>query len=224
VGAGAFTGPIAAIATAAGPVAVFAAVVGAAALAVKGFTSVMDGEVNKLKGYSGPLAAATAMSDVRSQMSTIERGEKLGPQLARYEDLRSRWQERMSDLWTKILESLLNLLEKLFPILERIIAIAEIGPTFVEWVQANGEILIDILSFDVNERNRDMARANALATQIGAALLRLTDALDRDDDFSDPLAEMFRRSIEPIRNDRFGDPRFGPVVPPRVPPRAPEGA
>lgn len=99
-------------------IAAVAAGFGVAAVAARKFAQVIDTQVQQLAGFSGPLAAAQAQSEIRRELATIRRAGRLGGDLAEVEDLRSRWQDAMHDIGTEILKILLEALEAGRPFIE----------------------------------------------------------------------------------------------------------
>ena len=105
-GGSAATG-VGALAAAAGPVAIaFAAVAAAGALAIlgiKAFASVIKDQAQKLEGYSGAVAGATAESEIRRELSMLRRAQRIGPDVAKWESLRGQADEKLADIGTELL-------------------------------------------------------------------------------------------------------------------------
>lgn len=218
-GLGAISGPIAAIATAAAPVAVFAAVVGAAALATKAYVDTMNKQVDRLKGYSGDVAMAAATSDVRSQLSDLRRAQSIGPMLAKFETMRSRWEEKAYDLWTKVLEVLLKFFEKVEPVLERALPLADAMLATIEFIVAklesieNGFPWGDKAAYAEAQRDADIATKNI----VDAVIAIKNNTAKEGDPLLDAYYNAFEASIIPLRRGDFGPvPGVRPLLPPRV--------
>lgn len=92
-----------------------AAAVGGAALLKIAFDT-LNSQVEKLQDYSPEVSGAVAMSEVRSEMATLRRAEKIGPDLASFESTRGRMEEKLSDLGTQMLQSLLNIYKMIEPL------------------------------------------------------------------------------------------------------------
>jgi len=109
---GASSSGLAGIVTAAGPVAIglaaVAAVATAAVVAVKMFASTVKDQAQKLEGYSGAVAGATAMSEIRQELAMFRRGARIGPDIARWESIRGRFEERLADVGTELLNVVLK--------------------------------------------------------------------------------------------------------------------
>jgi len=85
-------------------------------LIVAGVTKAIVGnDVGMASSYNGQVAFAEAMSTVRQQMAEMRRANEIGPQLARYEELRSEAMTALYDLVTEIKSGLLDVL---IPIIE----------------------------------------------------------------------------------------------------------
>lgn len=109
---GSATGPLAAFGAALGPVtiavAALATVAVAAGAAIKGMEHLFRGQTEKLSNISPEVANASAETEIRQFMSTMRRGEKIGPQVAQWERVGSQVDTKMADAGTAIL----NLLSK----------------------------------------------------------------------------------------------------------------
>lgn len=92
-----------------------AAAVGGAALLKIAFDT-LNSQVEKLQDYSPEVSGAVAMSEVRAEMATMRRAEKIGPDLAGFETTRGRMEEKLADLGTQILQSLLNIYKMVEPL------------------------------------------------------------------------------------------------------------
>lgn len=112
-GAGASAGGMARLAAAAGPAAIaigaIAVGAGAAGFALKKMADTFEAEANRLSGLSGPLANATARSDIRRELADLRRARRIGPQLADFEDMRSRGETAVADIQTEIYSILLDI-------------------------------------------------------------------------------------------------------------------
>lgn len=75
----------------------------------------LHGEAEKLGGYSPELAAANARADMRELMAEIKRGNDIGGELAKFQEVSSRLSAHMYELWTRVEDWLLSLVT---PVLE----------------------------------------------------------------------------------------------------------
>lgn len=122
--AGASAG-MAALTAATGPLAVAFATTTAAVIAggvaVKKLADIMHSEARRLAEISGPLAHATAINEIRSEFADLRRAQRIGPDLARFEERLGRGGEAAAEFQTKVLSSLLKLEEKFGPLTEALI-------------------------------------------------------------------------------------------------------
>lgn len=108
-GAGAATGTAAAItgliglATGIG-IAVLA--IGAMVASVRKVSDALQRQADELQEYSGAIAATRAMIEAREMANKIERGQKIGAEVAQVEATKARMQEAMYDIQTEILSTL----------------------------------------------------------------------------------------------------------------------
>ncbi|MCI0333546.1 MAG: hypothetical protein L0228_10025 [Planctomycetes bacterium] len=201
-------------AEAAGGVAALGAVAGPAAIAVAALTAavaagvvviqkswdVLAGEADRLSGLSGPLSAARAGSEVRSEMADLRRANELGPQLARFENTRGRLDEKLADIQTKILGVLLRWFEKAEPAIEAAIAAGDVVaasvPVIADTLEAQlafmtGGVVGAALDAFANAKER-LANLQALQRE----LVRLTkDQQDDKELVNDPFMQAFLREF-----------------------------
>lgn len=109
-------GPLAKLSAVAGPVAIgFAAVAAAATGAVVGvkmFGDMVKSQAEKLEGYSGDVSRAVAENEFRREMATFRRANRIGPEVARFESLRGRFEERLTDINTELLDVLMEFVQR----------------------------------------------------------------------------------------------------------------
>lgn len=178
-----------------GPVGIaVAATVGAfavATIAVRKFASTIESEVDKLAGFSLPLSIAQSQTQISRERALIRRAQQIGPELAAAEKLRSKFETKLTDLNTRILEVLLDILDKLEP--------------FFQFVLDRIDALTDLLN-DAKAQ-AEIAMAGAI-NPAGAAILAIVKLLTRevekreDDDPNDPFAEEFMKMFQPRDADR----------------------
>ena len=202
VAAGAVAGAVAAVAVTA-VVEVFKA----ASAAVKRFVSAIETQTAQLAGFSVVAATAQAQTQIRREAALIRRAERIGPQFARAEELRSRFEEATSALWTEILGLLLRLVEALEPAINVLIKAMGLIADFLE------------------EHGDTIARMAGVALKVMFPILFVLEKIfelwdrifgrDEQQQARDPFAEAFMQLIPLGR--RQGDARRG------VPPLWPEG-
>lgn len=136
--ASSLSGPAAGLAAGLGPAAVGIAAVGAAAIGaaagVKVFSDTMRSQAEKLEGYSAELSNQAALTDLRAEMADMRRADTIGPQLAQFENDRSRAMTAISDIGTSILKVLLDFYQTFQPAIE-------MGLKSLELIAAGGETI-----------------------------------------------------------------------------------
>ena len=114
--------------------------VGLATAAVMKFVDSMKAEAEKLANYSPELAGATANSEIREMMAEMRRAEANGPQLAKFEEARSRISQQLYDLGTRVEGWLLSVAAPVMQILSNVVPI----------VSANIEVAIATLKVGID--------------------------------------------------------------------------
>ena len=108
------------LAAAAGPVGIaIAAVATAATLAVVGikmFGKTVEEEARKLALYSGAVAGARARSEIRELQATLRRTERIGPDVAKWEDMRGKFSEQTMNVQTELLNVALKFANEFEPL------------------------------------------------------------------------------------------------------------
>ena len=124
------------VAAVGGPVGIAVAAVaagfGVAAIAATKFAQAIESQTNKLAGFSAPLSAAQAQTEISRELALMRRAQRIGPELAAAERLRSKFETAMTDLGTEILGVLLKLLEAATPMIEVVIKVLTIFTAFLE--------------------------------------------------------------------------------------------
>ena len=166
--AGGSTAGGAALAAAANPATIALAGLAAAgigaAVATKKLSDAFHEEAQKLEAYSPDVAAASAENEIRHELAMLRRAEQIGPQLAQAERLRGRFEESMSDAWTKILEVLLKIYEFLEPAIVRIPPFIDLIAALPDALWAKIDEVIAALTFYDDEDDKIAARQTAEAT------------------------------------------------------------
>ena len=202
--AGAASGASAGIVAAVGgpigvAVAAVAAGLGVAAIAARKFAQVVESQTGRLAGFSGPLAAAQAQTELRRELALLRRAQQVGPALASAERLRSRFEDAMTDLGTEVLEILLQILEILRPVIEFVIVGMK---ALADFLDRHG----DAIGFALP------ALVGFVSPMAGAvlAILRLFQGeVDRrEDEIEDPFTQQF---LDLLPRDANGRPLFWPA-------------
>jgi hypothetical protein len=105
-----------------GKVPIFGQALSAATFAIKGFADAASGMADRLAKYSPDIAAAKAQADMRGILRDMERAQKLGPELAKFVDMKARadqsWEDVKSAFMIKLMPTLIKIMETLGAILE----------------------------------------------------------------------------------------------------------
>lgn len=131
------------VAAALGGVALVAgAVVGAMVLvtaATKALYGALSSASEKLAAYSPDVAGARGMSEVRSELAMYRRAERIGPELAQFEQFRGKVDERLINIGTTLLEIGLRLWTKAEPAVDSFLEFAEVSIESLAIFEANLE-------------------------------------------------------------------------------------
>lgn len=135
--AGAASGATAAlIAVVTNPIAIAAAALagglGVATVAITAFARSVESETQRLSGFSGPLAGAQARTEIRRELDDLRRAQRIGPELAAAERLRSKFESEMTQLGTEIKLQLLRIVDIFTPFIETAIRVLDGVGTFLE--------------------------------------------------------------------------------------------
>ncbi len=199
---GAASGATAAlIGVVASPVAIAAAAIaaglGVATVAITAFARSVESETQRLSGFSGPLAGAQARTEIRRELDDLRRAQRLGPELAAAERLRSRFESEVTQLGTEIKLQLLRIVDIFTPFIETTINVLDgIG----EFLKENGSTISAVL--------KGLAVAN-LPLWIPAVLTRLgiiaDNTGDREDDEDDIFTQQFLNLLPRALEERGPD-------------------
>lgn len=177
---------LAGVARAAGPAAIaiggFAVAVGAGTMAVKGLFDTLSNEVKRLEGVSADVSVAASMTDVRRELADLRRADKIGPDLARFENTRSKFEDKLSDAWTEILKVLLRIFETIEPAVK-------LGTDFVGlFAAALDQVLaaIDTVRAAMTWDGEDDKKAAAALTNASERLTQALESFGRDKEEDDP--------------------------------------
>lgn len=97
------------------------ATVAAAAYAVKTAFDALHSEGQRIQGYSPELSQAHAMSGLRAELADMRRANRIGPNAARVEDMRSRVMEKVADIGTEVYAKVAELVVKVEPAIDVLI-------------------------------------------------------------------------------------------------------
>ena len=198
--AGGSTAGGAALAAAANPATIALAGLAAAgigaAVATKKLSDAFHEEAQKLEAYSPDVAAASAENEIRHELAMLRRAEQIGPQLAQAERLRGRFEESMSDAWTKILEVLLKIYEFFEPAIARIPPFIDLIAALPDALWAKIDEVIAALTFYDDEDDKIAARQTAEATmRLGKAFEEFVRGREDEKELAvDPFFEQFLAS------------------------------
>lgn len=203
--AGAASGASAGIVAAVGgpvgiAVAAVAAGLGVAAIAARKFAQVVESQTSRLAGFSGPLAAAQAQTELRRELGLLRRAQRIGPELASAERLRSQFESTMTDLATEVLQILLGILEELRPVIEFVIDGMKAVTSFLEeYGDTIGKAALLML-----------AKLDPLAAAAILIARLFQGEVDRreDEEIDDPFTQQF---LDLLPRDAHGQPLFWPA-------------
>lgn len=147
----------------------------AGAAGIKALFDTLGNEVRRLEGVSAEVNVATSMNEVRREMADLRRAEKIGPDLARFEALRGKMEDKMYDLGTEIHAILLKIFEALAPAIETVINGISVAVAALGQVNASIDSLAATMTLS-NQDNIVAANANAIATaRLATAMKRFVD-------------------------------------------------
>ena len=185
-------------------VAAVAAGFGAAAIAAVTFARAVESQTSKLAGFSGPLAAAQARTEIGRELGLLRRAQRIGPELASAERLRSKFEGTMTDLTTEILRLLLRFFEEMRPLIEVVIAGTSATTNFLE---QHGDKIGEGAFAVARGINPKVATAVEIILGI-ANLMRGEVERREDDEFNDPFTQQF---LDLMPRDTQGQPLFWPA-------------
>ena len=151
-----------------------------AGIAVKKFADTIESQTDKLAGFSLALSAAQARTEISREAALRRRAERLGPQLASAEVLRRRFEDKLFDLGTEILDILLRLLATFEPIID--VTISAMG-LVAKFLEQNAEAIRVVLGLMFPILN--------VLEVIADLIRRFMGEQADDEDVNDPFAEEF---------------------------------
>lgn len=159
-------------------------------MAVKGMFDALNSQVQKLEGVSAEVSVAASMTDIRREMADMRRAERIGPDLARFETTRAKWEDKASDLYTEILKVLL----KIFEVVEPGVQLAADGIAVVaaglEKINANIDAFQARFTA-TNEDNKRAAEAQAKASKNLERAIRDFGKDKEEEEIEDPFLKQF---------------------------------
>lgn len=154
-------------------------------------------EAERLSGYSGALAGATAMAQVADMMRDIKRADRIGPQLAAFTMANSRLENAIGDLKNAFLE---KTLPALTIAIDRVAESAKIAEMWAK----EFEIWMDKQRGDHAERRKDQQDLQRIMQEL-ADIQRGIPA------GGDPITNLLMGMAADPANNPFGAPRRLPA-------------
>lgn len=191
----------------AGAAAAVVVALGASVVATKALVGRANELAKRLEGFSGQLAASQARAEVARLQQQIASARKLGPDLARYTDARSRGEialEKIYDSFTKAgLEAITPLLETAVKWLE---AIAKHSDKFVDGVSSAakfasravivGGLLLDIKDILDSYQKQEQKKTDDEKRAAGSFEVLMTHIPDLNiNDEATPAANIKRQNV-----------------------------
>lgn len=155
------------------------------------FADALTQTARRLASYSGELALAEAQADIRQTLGDLRRAQKLGTDLGRFEDARSRLSDVSQDLLADLLKPLIPLITNVLENLIRVVKTVEDLPT-------------DTYNFFVDAINRLILLVETVANKLPGVdihlglLRRIAANTDKDEGLNlgfDPLADLLRTRL-----------------------------
>ena len=175
---------------------VVAAAAGAAALGIKVVSDTLKAEADRLEKYSPEVARKRAEGEIQSTQNMMGRAKEIGPELAKVESARNRFNDATEKLWTEILTLILKFEPQIEVVADGMTAAVRLGQVMV----ASFERLI--ASFTADGGVDDAAAKKSFDDATAAFEQALSDVF-RDNDKDDPnqgmdpfLAELLRMPVE----------------------------
>lgn len=170
----------------------------AATLAVKQFGDTLTDEARKLEDYSAPISLARARTQMNTELNMLDRANKVGSSLGRFEESKGMVSNQMEKLWTDIL----LILTKFEPVLTTLgagagLLLAEVrkGINSVEVATAAANLALAKLTVDPKDDKVAQDQLDALANERDAIMKEQLHILKT-------LAENWRdpkdRTIDPV--------------------------
>lgn len=120
---------------------------------------------------------AEAETQLRREMASMRRAERIGPELASAERMRSRFEEKMADVQTELLKIALRIFEEFGPALNGALKVLEV---VADWLSRIGDVIIRLMPLA-----RRIAPALGVAGPLIIRFLEEIAANTREDDEED---------------------------------------
>lgn len=164
----------------------------AAAGALKLFSMMIANQAKELEAYSTSVSMAVSQNEIRQELMMFRRADRIGGDIARFEDLRGRANDAMSDIWTEILRLMLDLAETVKPGLEEGVLILRVIPPAIEMLSATFREWFDWWNNNAAGMAKDEADFNAAVLKLLKRLVELGDGMKDDPPGDDPwIGEFF---------------------------------
>lgn len=175
--AGATTALATLTAAALNPITITAAVVAAEFIALgvaaKQLHDIFSSQIELLKDISPDIAQATSETDIRRLRTQVDRAERIGPELARFERLRGRGEDALARVGTSILDVLIRIFEFWETELNVLVSSMEATAAGIDSMSTKGELIFDFLTGRFGELPEDIKRAIAAETRFNKELLEV---------------------------------------------------
>jgi hypothetical protein len=170
---------------------------------------VVKDQAQKLEGYSGAVAMATSESEIRGEMAMMRRAQRIGPDVARFEQLRGKASEKLADVTTEILNQLFEIVNKFEPMISAGVEILGLLPPAIEVVGEAVQVNFDLLMGDFAGAWQDTKEGAEAIKKLGKAVKDFIDDSKQQDVVQDPFIQEFFDSLP----QRLAQDRRGPAAP-----------
>lgn len=187
----------------AGPIALaVVGTVGALKLMKDAVDAVIDSlnkQVEELSAYSEEVAEATAMSSLRKEMAMMDRAERIGPDLAKYEDIRSRIEQRKMQMETDVYSMWTKFIADLEPVIQIGLNFADLGIAVMNDLFEFMGFVRDLL-FNWEDLPSDLKDMKEAASRTQKAIQGLFD-LHKDEQLNhvDPILDGLLGQFEKVK-------------------------
>lgn len=163
-----------------------------ATVAVKANQS-LKGLAEQSAEYSPEVAEATARSEIREMMSEMKRAQRIGPELARFEDARSRFESAMESIGTRLIELGLLIVKPLEPILNALSTIIELMMALGQPIVESLKVIVDVVTLQFGSIPGDLKNLLESITTMPDKLKKAfeDDEANLTDPFGAELDKMF---------------------------------
>jgi hypothetical protein len=184
-----------------------AAVAALCAVALKKFGDMVQNQAQKLEAYSVEVSLATARTAVMRERMAFARAERIGPDVAKWERIRSNAEEQLQRVGTEILKVVLNIFETFEPEIKALVELLKILPPAVEVGGKQLEILVDFATTDVAELLKDAKEVPGLIQKLMTAVKTAVDNINKPPEDQPPFNDPFLQDFFLIGQNMPGPPR-----------------